>query len=182
MARVAYLNKADLPEADHDVLARSINLFRVLAYSPDAARAVREMGSFIKEKSKIDRRIREMAIIQVALAADADYVYSHHVKIGLDGGVSPEDVKAIREETAGRATNLDGLTRAALLAAREMTHDAKVSDVTYAALAKHWAPALMVEFLLIIAFYNCTTRFMSSVKIDVEDEYAPYLAKFPMKA
>ncbi len=41
MARVPYLDKADLRREDQDLLARDINLVRALVHSPDVRRARR---------------------------------------------------------------------------------------------------------------------------------------------
>ena len=43
------------------------------------------------------------------------------MKIGHDFGVTDEDIRALIDETAGRPTKLDPMTKTVLLAAREMT-------------------------------------------------------------
>ena len=40
MARLPYLDKADLLPEHQDLLARNLNLYRVLAHSPRAARSL----------------------------------------------------------------------------------------------------------------------------------------------
>ena len=54
MARVPYLDKSDLAEADQDLLKRPIALHRALVNSPAAARAFSGLGSFIRYGSKLD--------------------------------------------------------------------------------------------------------------------------------
>ena len=136
MARVPYLAKSDLKPEDQDLLAREINLNKALVNSPNAARAFSRLGGFIRSKSRLDPRLREMAILQVGYLAKSPYEYSHHVKIGRDFGVSDDDIRAISAETSGESTSLDPLTKAVLSAAREMTTDLKVSDPTFAALRR----------------------------------------------
>ena len=65
MARLPYLDIDDLDEKDHDLLKRPINLFRQLVNSTGGARAFGTLGHYIRYKSTLDPRIREMAIIQV---------------------------------------------------------------------------------------------------------------------
>jgi hypothetical protein len=48
MARVPYLEKSDLAEADQDLLNRPIALFKALVNSPKAARAFSGVGGFIR--------------------------------------------------------------------------------------------------------------------------------------
>ena len=65
MARLPYREKSDLDPADQDLLARNINLFRAMTHSPNGARAFSGLGHFIRFKSRLEPRLREMAILQV---------------------------------------------------------------------------------------------------------------------
>ena len=69
-------------------------------------------------RCKLDPRLRELAILQVGYLAKSPYEYSHHVKIGREFGVSDDDIRAIGEETAGRASKLDPLVARRCCAAR----------------------------------------------------------------
>ena len=85
-------------------MKRNINLHRLLAHSPNGARAFNAVGNFIRHGSRLDPRLREMAILQVGYLERSPYEYSHHVKIGRDFGVSDDDIRAITDETEGRPT------------------------------------------------------------------------------
>ena len=65
MARVPYLEKADLKPDDQDLLKRPIALFKALVNSPGGARAFSGLGQYIRFGSKLDPRLRELAILQV---------------------------------------------------------------------------------------------------------------------
>src|SRR5438445_8354404 len=84
MARVPYLQQSDLPPEHQDILARPIALNRAMANSPDAARAMTVLAMYIRNKSKLDPRLRELAILQVGYLAKSPYEYAHHVKIGRE--------------------------------------------------------------------------------------------------
>ena len=180
MARVPYLDKSDLPAEHQDLLARNINLFRVLAHSPNGARSFGTLGRFIRSESRLDPRLREMAILQVGYLTRAAYEYSHHIKIGRDFGVSDDDIRAIAEDTAGRQTNLDPLTRATLRAAREMTRDLAIADETFAALQQGLDNERLIDLVITIAFYNGVVRLLATMQVDVEEEYLSYLDEFPL--
>ena len=128
MARLPYLDKADLSPDDADILARDINLHRVLANNPAAARAFIGLGQYIRHRSALDPRLRELAILQVGWLARSPYEWSHHVKIGHDFGVSDGDIEALIAETRGEETALDPTTRLVLRAAREIHDGPGVTD------------------------------------------------------
>src|SRR3954467_14067181 len=135
MARVPYLQQSDLPPEHQDILARPIALNRAMANSPNAARAMTHLAMYIRSKSKLDPRLREMAILQVGYSARSPYEYSHHVKIGREFGVTDDDIRAIEAETRGEPSALPPLTQAILRAARELTAQPSLSAETFAALA-----------------------------------------------
>lgn len=180
MARVPYLDKSDLPPELQDILARPIALNRAMANSPYAARAMNGLAAYIRHQSKLDPRLRELAILQVGYLAKSSYEYSHHVKIGREFGVTDDDIRAIGEETAGRPTKLDVLSKTVLRAAREMTDGLAMSDATFAALEKTLGREQVIDLTLTIAFYNAVVRLLATLQIDVEPEYQPYLEQHPL--
>jgi alkylhydroperoxidase family enzyme len=180
MARVPYLDKADLAAENRDLLTRNINLNRALAHSPNGLRSFSTLGGFIRHKSRLDPRLREMAILQVGYLARSPYEYSHHIKIGRDFGVSDDDIRAMIAETEGKQTALEPLARSVLLAAREMTNDMAVSDATFAALRRELDEECLTDLVITIAFYNGVVRLLATMQIDVEDDYKRYLDEFPL--
>ena len=182
MARLPYLNAADLAPENQDLLKRPINLFRAMVHSPNGARAFHGMGEFIRWDSKLDARLREMAIIQVGYMTRSVYEYTHHLKIGMDFGVTADDIRAIAAETAGQPSGLDALSKAVLRAAREMTDSLAASDATFAALREHLNEEHLTDLVLTIAFYNAVVRYLGTMQIDNEPEFQKYLADFPFAA
>ena len=180
MARVPSLGPADVAAEHRDLLARPIALHKALINSPGALRAFSALGHYIRHGSKLDPRLRELAILQVGYLARAPYEWSHHIKIGHDFGVSDDDIRALIDETAGRTTRLDDLTRSVLRGAREMTEHGAMADATFASLQDALGNEQAVDLTLTIAFYNAVVRVLATLQIDVEDAYMPYLRQFPL--
>ncbi len=182
MARIPYREPGDLAPGDRDLLERPIALFKALVNSPNGLRAFSTLGGFIRHKSRLDPRLRELAILQVGWLARAPYEWSHHIKLGRDFGVSDDDIRALIDETEGRPTTLDEPARLVLRAAREMTSDGEASEATFTALARHLDPERLVDLVITIAFYNAVVRVLATLRIDVEEDYLPYLREFPFPA
>ena len=123
MARLPYLDASDIGAEHRDLLARNVNLYRLLVHSPGAARALDTLDKHIRFNSKLDPRLRELAILQVGYTTRSPYEYSHHIKIGRQFGVSDDDIRAIALENAGKANKLDALSKTVLRAAREAETD-----------------------------------------------------------
>src|SRR5258707_14421619 len=136
MARLPYLDRSDLLPEHQDLLARNLTLYRVLAHSPRAARSLNTLARFIRDGSRLDPRLRELAILQVAYLTRSAWGFSHHVRIGREVGLTDDEIRAVADETAGRPTSLDPLARAVLRGAREMTLDLAMSDETFALLRR----------------------------------------------
>ena len=133
MARVPYLDSADLAEADQPLLARGVNLHRALAHSPNGLRHQTMLGGYLRSKSRLDPRVRELAIIQVGYLARSRYEFSHHIKFALEFGVSRTSRRRWMSARAGQPRRAD---QNALRAAREIYHDLSPSDETFAALTE----------------------------------------------
>jgi alkylhydroperoxidase family enzyme len=182
MARLPYIEKAALPTENQDLLKREITLYKQLVNSPNALRAFQGLGSFIRHKSTLDSRLRELAILQVGWLARSPYEWSHHIKLGYEFGVSDADIKALIDDTAGKATSLGAIERLVLLAAREATNDGAVSRATFDALHKELSNEHMIDLVMTIAFYNAVVRVLASLEVDVEPDYQKYLEKYPFPA
>lgn len=180
MARLPYLDEKDLSDEDKPIVKRPINLNRIIAHSPEAARQFSGVGNYIRFGSGLDPRLREMAILQVGYLTKSPYEYSHHLKIGRGFGVSDDDVQAIETESAGGDSGLPELDRAVLSAAREMSEGIKLEDATYDVLRANLSEAHIVDLVMVIAFYNGVVRLLGALEIDVEPEYAPELDAHPL--
>jgi alkylhydroperoxidase family enzyme len=180
MARLPYLDKSDLLPEHQDLLARNLNLYRVLAHSPRAARSLNTLARFIRDGSRLDPRLRELAILQVSYLTRSAWGFSHHVRIGREIGLSDSEIGAIAAETDGRPSGLDPLATAVLRAAREMTQDLGLSDATFAELRRGLDNERLTDLAVTIAFYNGLVRLLAAMQVEVEEEYRSYLEEFPL--
>lgn len=180
MARLPYLGPEDLAPEDRDIVRRDIALNRILANSPNAARAVEAMGMFIRHRSRLDPRLRQLAILQVGWLARSPYEWSHHVRISRDFGVPDADIAAIAAETEGRPTHLEPAARLVLQGAREMAQGPGMAEATFAALREHLDAERLTDLVLTIAFYCGVVRLLATLEVDVEPDWMQGLLDFPL--
>src|SRR5262249_20151496 len=159
---------SDLLPEHQDLLARNLNLYRVLAHSPRAARSLNTLARYIRDGSRLDPRLRELAILQVSYMTGSAWGYSHHVRIGSEVGLSDEEIRAVADETAGRRPSmLEPLAKAVLRAAREMTLGLAISDATFASLRQELDNERLTDLVVTISFYNGLVRLLESMKVEV---------------
>jgi alkylhydroperoxidase family enzyme len=180
MARLPYLDRSDLLPEHQDLLARNLNLYRVLAHSPRAARSLNTLARYIRDGSRLDPRLRELAILQVSYMTRSGWGYSHHVRIGREVGLPDDEIRAVADETAGRPTGLDPLAKTVLRAAREMTVDLTITERTFAELQRELDNERLTDLVVTIAFYNGLVRLLETMQVDVEEDYLRYLDEFPL--
>ena len=180
MARLPYFDADQLPEEHRDLLKRPINLARLLVNSPGMAKAFFGIGGYIRNKSTLDSRLRELAILQVGWMEKSEYEFTHHVKIGKEFGVTDEDIQSLFLETEGKSSKLDPLAKAVLKGAREMVRDIGMSDATFAEIKQHLSNEHMTDLVLTIAFYCAVVRVLATMKIDNEPQYKEVLKQYPI--
>src|SRR6188474_2403373 len=180
MARLPYLEAEQLPADQRELLKRNTNLHKLLVNSPDMAKAFNGIGNFIRHKSKLDPRLRELAILQVGWLEKSEYEFTHHVKIGKEFGVTDEDIQGLFLETEGKASKLEPLAKAILKGAREMVRDIGMSDATFAEIKQHLPNEHMTDLVLTIAFYCAVVRVLATMKIDNEPYYKEVLQQYPI--
>src|SRR5262245_22139419 len=180
MARLPYLEPQQVDEKYHDMLKRNTNLHKLLVNSPEMARAFSGLGGYIRNRSKLDPRLRELAILQVGWIEKSEYEFTHHVKIGRDFGVTDADIEGMIAETAGKPSTLDALTKAVLKGAREMVRNLAMSGTTFNEIKKSLSDEHMVDLVVTIAFYCGVVRVLATMQMDNEPYYKEVLQQYPI--
>ncbi|MBV8169960.1 MAG: carboxymuconolactone decarboxylase family protein [Alphaproteobacteria bacterium] len=180
MARLPYLEADQVAPHYRDMLKRNTNLHKLLVNSPEMARAFNGVGSFIRFKSGLDPRLRELAILQVGWLERSEYEFTHHVRIGKEFGVTDRDIQGVIAESEGKPSELEPLAKAILRGAREMVREVGMSDATFAEIKRHLSDEHMVDLVLTIAFYCAVVRVLATMKIDNEPYYKEVLQQYPI--
>lgn len=181
MARLPYLEADQVAPEYRDMLRRNTNLHKLLVNSPDMARAFSGLGGYIRYRSKLDPRLRELAILQVGWLEKSEYEFTHHVKIGREFGVTDADIEGLMAETEGRPSALEPLAKAVLKGAREMVRDLAMSETTFAEIKNSLSDEHMTDLVLTIAFYCAVVRVLATMQIDNEPYYKEVLQQYPIQ-
>jgi uncharacterized peroxidase-related enzyme len=175
MARLPYLDRDQLPELERDIFDNLIaqrggigNIFRVVAHSPLLLRRMLYFSDGLRNRTKLDPRLRELVIMTVGRLTDCEYEYVHHQAFAKRIGVRPEQVERLAAWETDPAFNEQ--ERAVIRYATEVTQNVRVSDATFDALRKFLDPEQIVELTLNTGFYNMVVRFLLPMQVDLEPE------------
>jgi len=171
MARVPLHDETSLPEQREliDLIKRQrggrlLNLYRVLLNSPPVCAGWLNFLTAIRQHSKLNGRLRELAIIRVALVNGAPYEYRAHVPIGLQAGLTQTQIDALESWTVSDA--FDAQERAVLAYTDAMTRDIRVPDGIVAALKRFLDDRELVELTATVGAYNLVSRFLEAMEVD----------------
>ncbi len=174
MARLPYLDRDDLPE-DYRYLFDNLgresgrvgNLFRVMAHSPRLLHQFMRLGSDLRSRTRIDPRLRELAILTVGRLTNAPYEYVHHVAIARRVGVTEEQIDGL--PVWERTPAFSEQERAVIRYAEAVTRDVRVPDDVFAAVRAFLDDEQMVELTMIVAYYNLVVRFLEPMQVELEE-------------
>lgn len=170
MARVPLVKEGERPELDALIATikaerggRFLDLYAVLMNSPPIAEGWLRLFTAIRQKSKLNGGMRELAILRVALLNGAAYEYRAHVPFALKEGVPQEKIDALERWRDARLYSKE--ERAVLAYTDAMTREIKVPDDVFAAVRAALDERETVELTATIAGYNLVSRFLVAMQL-----------------
>ncbi|GAA3541851.1 carboxymuconolactone decarboxylase family protein [Amycolatopsis ultiminotia] len=139
-------------------------VIQVLARAPELMKASAPLGGFLLGQGVLHPRVRELAILRVALRCKAPYEWANHVPAALAGGATEAEIDRLSDPAGAWAAEDDAVLRAV----DELCADAFVSDRTWAALAATRGHAELIELLFLVGFYRMMAGFLNSAGVAVK--------------
>ena len=174
MARVPYPTRDEYPSAylaAYDRMLRergdpALHIFAALANVPNLLDPLLTFTGEMREGAVIEARLRELAIMTVALATGATYEFNHHWNSALKAGLRREQLEQLANAETSDA--FDERERAIVRYARETTLSLKVSDETWSALRTHFSVREAMDVVMAVAWYNAVARVLLPMEIEIE--------------
>jgi alkylhydroperoxidase family enzyme len=118
--------------------------------------------------SKLDPRIRELAIIRVGFLRESQFVYSQHCKAARRAGLSDAEIDAIRHWPS---SDLFGTKDRAVLAYVDglILQNGRITDEDFAALKAHLSDEDILEITYHSLGYNLHAVACRALKLEFDD-------------
>ncbi len=173
MARVRLLDKEEvslefqerfekMEESGRPVL----NLFKVMAHSPQVGYRFLGLGNAILLKGVVPPHLRELAILRVGQLNEATYEWTQHVPIALSVGVRQAQIDAL--SAWEDSPEFDEREKAILRYTDEETKNIRVQDETFAAVREILTEEAVVELTTTIGYYAMVCRILESLQVELE--------------
>lgn len=170
--RMMLASEADL-DAEQARLAESyrrdgeiINVVRLFARFTEFFRAYKPFGLYTMVRSSLPPRIRELAILRLAVINKSDYEWAHHSRIALSCDISIEEVERIRVGD-DRGWGEDDL--AILQCVDAVRSDASITDELYARLSRFMDERAIFDLVITIGNYNMVSAALNVARVPLED-------------
>jgi alkylhydroperoxidase family enzyme len=144
-----------------------LNIFGTLGRHPKLLKRFNLLGGFLLNKGVVPARERELVILRVGANAQAEYEFGQHTLIGLDCGLTDDEIAALTREPTSHDWSADDLALIAL--ADDLHADDCVTDATWSALANRWDDDQLVELLVVAGFYRLVSGFLNSTGVQLDD-------------
>jgi alkylhydroperoxidase family enzyme len=144
-----------------------ISLDRALLYSEPLATGWNAYLGALRQRCKLDGRLRELAIVRVALLTRAQYEYDQHASVFLDCGGTAAQLEAL--PIWALSPLFSDPEKAVLAYAEAMTMQVQVPNAVFEAAKRALnCDQSLVELTATIAAYNMVARFLEALQITEE--------------
>jgi len=170
MALLPYADESKVPEKTREILNRGrvkMNVARMIANSDAAFYPFSMLGNSLLTRSKLDARLRELAILRTAKVSKSVYEWTQHVPIAKAAGVTDEQVDAIENWEGARC--FGEIDRLVLKFTDEVARNVKGGRATIEALQKHMGTTEIVELVMSIGFWGMVARLLETTEVDLEE-------------
>ena len=171
MARCAYPELAGLPEPLAAELKNRImpgrgNVWRMLCWTPDAAKTLIDYSESIRHRNDIPPKLRELMILRTGHLCAAPYELHHHTRIAKEVGLSEAEMAASTEGPA--AAGLDDTQRFVLTMVDALVADKRLSQADFDDAVAQFGTRMVADMVLLVGFYTMACMFLNSFEVDVE--------------
>ena len=135
--------------------------------SPGLADKAQRLGQFCRYETSLPPRLSELAILVTGRFWSAEFEWWAHKRIGLDAGLDPAIVEALRQRRVPAFSAED--ERIVYDVATQLHRDHRVGDETYRAGVALLGESGMVELVGILGYYTLISMTLNTFQVPLPD-------------
>jgi alkylhydroperoxidase family enzyme len=153
-----------------------LNVVRALLQNPAVTAAQSHLAGALMASKTLNPRLRELVILRTGWRTKSEYEFCQHVGIARQLQMSDEEILGVRDPANCKA--FSELDRAVIAMADELNDNSEVSGKTWSILERFFAPAELVELILVAGFWRMMAGFLKTARIPL-DPIDPTVAGWP---
>jgi AhpD family alkylhydroperoxidase len=162
--------KAAADEAGVPDYMAELAIFQVLLNHPKLASGLNDLLARMLWQGKLDKRLRELAIMRIAWLTACEYEWSQHWRVALGLGVSADDLAGVRDWQS--RAEFGSAERAVLSATDDVVRDGAVGAQSWAACRQAFGAdqAVLVELVTAIGAWRMVSSILQSLDVPLEED------------
>jgi alkylhydroperoxidase family enzyme len=147
---------------------RGHNVLGTLARHPRLMHSYHVFNGHILFSSSLSPRQRELLILRVANRRDAEYEWVQHVILAAEAGLDDDEIQRAAEgpDASGWSTDDAALVRAV----DELVDDARITDATWATLARTLDEHQLMDLVFTVGAYDLLAMAFRSFGVELDED------------
>lgn len=142
--------------------------FGIMLHAPGTGAALQELGAAIRYRMSLSDRVREIAILQVAVATGCSFEWYAHTRIGAVVGLGETEIAAIR---AGHPAMVDRVEQAAVhVVARLLDGAGLEQEHEYEVAVSVLGTVTVIELVTLVGYYRTLAQLMQVFAVGAPGE------------
>jgi 4-carboxymuconolactone decarboxylase len=142
--------------------------FGIMLHSPAVGGALQALGAAVRYRSVLTDRVRETAILSVAVHWDSDFERYAHVPLARRAGLAEAEVAALL--AGGEVPFHDPVERAVLRVVRALLCTSDLTDEEYAAGREAIGEQGLVELTTLVGYYATLALQLRVFRVNAPDD------------
>jgi 4-carboxymuconolactone decarboxylase len=145
---------------------QSLNIFTTLVRHPKLFKRWTVFAGHILGKSTLPARERELLILRTGFLCRSAYEFHQHTRIGLEAGLSPQEIQQLREPAGAAAWS--ERDRTLIRAADELHDEQTLRDETWQKLSETWSEQQRLDLLFTVGQYTLVSMVLNALGVQIE--------------
>jgi alkylhydroperoxidase family enzyme len=137
--------------------------FNAMLLEPIVGSVVSELGEVLRYRSVLADRLREIAILEVAVACRSEFEWFAHAAVARRLEITEADLEALKDDVAAPGLATDEVLARRL--ARSLVENRDLSDEEYAAAVEVLGLAQLADLIFLVGFYSTIATALASFRV-----------------
>jgi len=146
--------------------------FAIWLRNPPLAEATNKVALTLRDNAKIERRLFELIVMTVVRHWSAQYAWAAHEGAAIAAGLTPDVIKAIREQRKPEFARDD--ERLVYEAVTELLQRTPLSTATYDRLVKQFGLDITIEIITTAGFYSMVATVLNGFDVPTPNGERPF--------